>query len=95
MAAMIGIPEKEIKKVNKELLELHKKVLLNYLLTRSIKLRIRRKFFKLYDWYVNTKNIHEYFFAPISIFVQCLVKDELWRCRKYHKEEKKKRRKRK
>ena len=34
MALIIGLPEKEIQKVNKDLYELHKRVILNYLLSR-------------------------------------------------------------
>lgn len=43
MALIIGLPEKEIQKVNKDLYELHKRVILNYLLSRSLKLRSRKK----------------------------------------------------
>lgn len=42
MALIIGLPEKEIQKVNKDLYELHKRVILNYLLSRSLKLRSRK-----------------------------------------------------
>ena len=73
MALIIGLPEKEIQKVNKDLYELHKRVILNYLLSRS----------------------HEYFYTPIHIFVQLLIRNELWRCRKYHKDTNTKKRKRK
>ena len=45
MALIIGLPEKEIQKVNKDLYELHKRVILNYLLSRSLKLKSRKKFF--------------------------------------------------
>ena len=44
MALIIGLPEKEIQKVNKDLYELHKRVILNYLLSRSLKLKSRKKF---------------------------------------------------
>lgn len=86
MALIIGLPEKEIQKVNKDLYELHKRVILNYLLSRSLKLRSRKKFFIVYGHYITEKNIHEYFYTPIHIFVQLLIRNELWRCRKYHKD---------
>lgn len=95
MALIIGLPEKEVLKVNKELLELHQRVVLNYLLSKSLKLRSRKKFFILYGLSISEKNIHEYFYTPIPIFVQLLIRDELWRCRKYHKELKVKSRKKK
>lgn len=95
MALIIGLPEKEIQKVNKDLYELHKRVILNYLLSRSLKLKSRKKFFIIYGHYITEKNIHEYFYTPIHIFVQFLIRNELWRCRKYHKDTNTKKRKRK
>lgn len=86
MALIIGLPEKDVLRVNKELLELHKRVILNYLLSKSIKLRSRKKFFIIYDWYISEKNVHEYFFTSINIFVTLLIRDQLGICRKYHKE---------
>lgn len=84
MSLIIGLPEKDVLKVNKELLDLHKKVLLNYLLSRSMKLRSRKKFFAIYDFYIGESNIHQYFFTPIKLFVTMLIRDELWRIRKYY-----------
>lgn len=84
MSIIIGLPKKDLERVNKDLLELHKRVVLNYLLSRSMKLRSRKKFFIIYDYYIDYRNIHEYFFTPIKLFVTFLLRDELFRIRKYH-----------
>lgn len=80
---IIGLPEKEISKKLRELLELHKKVLTNYLRQRDIKLKIRNKFFGLYDHYIDEENIEEYFFAPVKLFVLMLVRNELSKIRNF------------
>lgn len=73
------ISDKEIKKANEELIELHKRVLLNYLIQKDISNRTRKKFFILYNRYIKTSNIRQYFHVPIRAFVYCLVIDELER----------------
>lgn len=69
--------EKEKLKQNKDLVELHKRVLKTYLVTKSCRARIRNKFFKLYDMYINEKNIISYFYTPTSAFVSALVLNQL------------------
>lgn len=58
-------------------------------------IKVQKKFFIIYGHYITEKNIHEYFYTPIHIFVQLLIRNELWRCRKYHKDTNTKKRKRK
>lgn len=74
---MIGLPDKVILKVSKELLELHKKVLESYLTQRNLKHKYQKKFFKLYDLYINEKNIRRYFFRPSRLFVYALITNRL------------------
>ena len=69
--------EKEKLKQNKDLLELHKRCIKTYLVTKSCRVKIRNKFFKLYDMYINEKNIVSYFYTPISLLVQALVLNQL------------------
>lgn len=64
-------------KQDKELLELHKRCCKTYLVQRSLKHSKIKKFFIIYDWYINLKNVRNYFFRPISIFVQALVLNQL------------------
>lgn len=73
----LDLPEKEKIKSDKELVELHKKCITDYLVQRSMKLRKRRKFFIIYDFYIDEKNIKEYFFRPIRLFVYALVTNRL------------------
>lgn len=73
------ISDKEIKKANEELIELHKRIILNYLIQRDISNRTRKKFFTLYNRYIKTSNIRQYFHVPIRAFVYCLVIGELER----------------
>lgn len=69
MANYIPLPKTEIIKTYKELLELHKRCITTYLVQRGCKLPIRKKFFQLYDHYIDHTNIREYFFTPINLFV--------------------------
>ena len=71
------ISEKEILKQNKELVELHKRCLKTYLVQQSCKARVRNKFFKLYDMYIDEKNIREYFYTPTPLLITYLVLDRL------------------
>ena len=67
MTLIIGLPEKEIQKVNKDLYELHKRVILNYLLSRSLKLRSRKKFFIVYGHY---REKHSRIFLYTYIYIR-------------------------
>lgn len=68
---------KEMLKQDKELVELHKRCVKTYLVQRSLKHRKIKKFFIVYDWYINTSNIRTFFFRPVSIFVQALLLGQL------------------
>lgn len=68
---------KEMLKKDKELVELHKRCVKTYLVQRSLKHRKIKKFFIVYDWYINTSNIRNFFFRPVSIFVQALLLGQL------------------
>lgn len=74
---VVGLPEKAIQKVDKELLELHKEVLKSYLTQRSLKHKYQKKFFKIYDRYITEKNIRGFFFRSTKLFVYALVTDRL------------------
>lgn len=74
---VVGLPEKAIQKVDKELLELHKEVLKSYLTQRSLKHKYQKKFFKIYDNYITEKNIRRFFFRSAKLFVYALVTDQL------------------
>lgn len=68
---------KEMLKQDKELVELHKRCVKTYLVQRSLKHRKIKKFFIVYDWYINTSNIRNFFFRPVPIFVQALLLGQL------------------
>lgn len=74
---VVGLPEKAIQKVDRELLELHKEVLKSYLTQRSIKHKYQKKFFKIYDHYITEKNIRRFFFRSAKLFVYALVTNQL------------------
>lgn len=74
---MVGIPNKEIERTRRELLELHKKCLKDYLVGKDMKLKKRNKFFKLYDFFIYEDNIENFFFRPVHIFVYALVSNRL------------------
>lgn len=77
---------KETLKSNKEIVELHKRVITTYLVQRDIKLKTRRKFFKLYDLEINASNVLQYFFLPASVLVKIIVLDQTNHIDKYLKE---------
>ena len=86
--------EKELKKDLQELIELHKRCIKSYLVSKDIKFRTRKKFDKLYDYYIDRTNILDFFFLPVAIFVQAAVKNQLDQVRTYdHKQNKPKKRK--
>ena len=64
-------------KQDKELVELHKRCCKTYLVQCSLKHSKIKKFFILYDWYITPKNIRNFFFRPIGIFIQALVLNQL------------------
>lgn len=78
--------KKETLKSNKEIVELHKRVITTYLVQRDIKLKTRRKFFKLYDLEINASNVLQYFFLPASVLVKIIVLDQTNHINKYLKE---------
>ena len=69
--------EKELLKQNKELVELHKRCIKTYLAQQSCRPKIRTKFFKLYDYYINEKNIREYFYTKTELLIRAMVLDRL------------------
>lgn len=73
MANYIPLPKSEIIKTYKELVELHKRVITTYLVQQGCKLVTRRKFFKLYDQYIDHTNVREYYYTPIKWFVWGMV----------------------
>lgn len=66
-------PEKVFIKWNKELVELHKRVITTYLASKGVKYSTRVKFFKLYDMEIKEDNIKCYFYTPTPLLVQYLV----------------------
>lgn len=74
---VVGLPEKAIQKVDKELLELHKEALKSYLTQRSLKYEYQKKFFKIYDHYITEENIRRFFFRSAKLFVYALVTNRL------------------
>lgn len=71
------IPKKAIERSLKDQIELHKRVLRQYLIQEDVPFRTRKKFFQLYDMLINTENILKYFFAPCRVFIRALVTNEL------------------
>lgn len=84
------INKSQIKKKGKELLDIHERVITNYLHLRGLRYRERKLFFKLYYRYINWENIHEYYNYEIRFFIQRLVRGELDRIRTYYRDKKKK-----
>ena len=88
----IPLSEKTILKWNKELVELHKRVITTYLVGEGVSYATRAKIFRLYDLYINERNIRSYFFTPTNFLIRGLVLNTL---DKYstlsHKDENKKR----
>ena len=80
-------------KANKELIDLHKRCITTYLTQRSVKYRIQKKFFILYDKYINDDNIRSYFHRPIKLFVYALTIDRLEQICQYMYPNKSKRKK--
>lgn len=72
-----GLPKRVLEKHRIELVELHKRCIKSYLVQKDLSYKNRLKFFKLYEMYIDEKNIEQYFNIPINLFVQALVKDTL------------------
>lgn len=68
---------KVLDKYRTELIELHKRVLVNYLMSKDVDFSTRKKFFILYDYYIDTHNIESYFFVPCKILVRAIVLDKI------------------
>ena len=71
------LPDKEIKKANEELIGLHKRVILNYLIQQDLSYKNQKRFFAIYDHYIKHTHIRQYFHLPIRVFVVALLRDEL------------------
>lgn len=69
--------DKEMLKQDKELVELHKRCCKSYLIQHSLKHSKIKKFFIVYDWYINTYNVRNFFFRPINLFIQALLLGQL------------------
>lgn len=68
---------KEILKSRKDLIELHKRCLVTYFAQKSLKAKTRKKFFYIYDAYINEKNIQCFFFRDLELFILALIKNRL------------------
>lgn len=71
------LPQKAIDQTNRELWDLHKRVLLQYLMQKGLDYRPRQKFFAIYDHFITPDNVRDYFYAPCWLFVKCLITDRL------------------
>lgn len=80
---VIGLPDKAIQKVDKELLELHKEIIKSYLTQQGLEYKYQKKFFKIYDHYITEKNIRRFFFRSAKLFVYALVTDRLYEIEDY------------
>ena len=88
--------DKEMEKQEKDMVELHKRCVKNYLVQRSLKHGKIKKFFIVYDYYLGTENIRNYFFRPIDMFVRFLLLGKLEEIEDYVKaDSRKKKRKHK
>ena len=82
---------KELLKNYKEYLELHKRCVKTYLVSKSLDYQTIRKFFIIYDKYIDEMNILLYFFLPINYFVNSLIIYKLYSIQFYGKRSKLKR----
>ena len=69
--------DKEMLKQDKELVELHKRCCKSWLVQHSLKHSKIKKFFIVYDWYINPHNVRSFFFRPIRIFIRALLLGQL------------------
>lgn len=77
MSENTSLPKKLLIKWRKEDIELHKRVLNTELHVMGASFATRKKFFILYNHYINPKNILCYFHRPASMFIKALIRDEL------------------
>lgn len=75
--AILGLPKKELKKTALDLIDLHQRVILHWLIEQDIEYQVRQKFWVIYHHYVNIKNIYSFFHLPVRVFVIYLLRDEL------------------
>lgn len=68
---------KEMLKMYKELVDLHKRCIKSYLVSKSLKYSARQKFFHIYDHFIDENNIIRYFHLPVKYFVYSIIKYEL------------------
>lgn len=73
-----ALPENEIRKTNRELLDHHKLLLDKFLKNTLDQSRKRRvKFFKLYDLLIDEDNIRLYYFRSLRVFISALINNRL------------------
>ena len=72
-----ALTRKEILKMHKELIDLHKRCIKSYLVSISLKYSSRQKFFHLYDHFIDENNIIRYFHLPVKYLVYSIIKYEL------------------
>lgn len=75
--ARYTISDKLLLKWNQENLDLHKRCLKTYLVSEGVSATGRKKFFKLYDAYINAKNVMRWFYIPVDLFVKILLYNQL------------------
>ena len=76
---------KELLKHYKEYLELHKRCVKTYLVGKSLEYSSIKKFFVIYDRFIDEENILPYFFLPINYFVNSLILYKLHNIKFYGK----------
>lgn len=86
---------KELLRDYKEYLELHKRCVKTYLVSKSLDYPTIRKFFVIYDKYIDEENILLYFFLPIHYLVNSLILYKLYNIKLYGKRSKLKNKNRK
>ena len=69
--------DEEMQKQDKELVELHKRCCKSWLIQHSLKHSKIKKFFIVYDWYINPNNVRNFCFRRIHIFIQALLLGQL------------------
>lgn len=90
-----ALSKKEISKNREELIALHKKAIITYLIQRDLKFSDRNKFMKLYDVYIDASNIQNIFFLPVKILVKAIILDRVEDINDYLLSHRKKSKKRK
>lgn len=79
------LSKKDLHKQNLELIELHKRCIKTYLVSKSLDYPTRKKFFAIYDYYITEDNIIHYFFLPIKYFVISIILHKLRNIKFYGK----------